>query len=58
MGVEYKKNPKKDYFDKIMDLLDDVSLIIWIILLLFTRMICLINNCIVSYLRDSILRVK
>jgi len=24
MGQEYKQNPKKDYFDKIMDLLDDV----------------------------------
>jgi len=28
MGVEYKENPKKDYFDKIMDLLDDVIKII------------------------------
>jgi hypothetical protein len=26
MGVEYKQNPKQDYFDKIMDLLDDVRL--------------------------------
>jgi len=26
MGIEYKNNPKKDYFDKIMDLLDDVIL--------------------------------
>ena len=26
MGVGYKQNPKQDYFDKIMDLLDDVRL--------------------------------
>lgn len=25
LGIEYKKNPKKEYFDQIMDLLDDVS---------------------------------
>jgi hypothetical protein len=23
--MEYKKNPKKEYFDQIMDLLDDVK---------------------------------
>jgi hypothetical protein len=26
VGTEYKTNPKKDYFDKIMDLLDDDDL--------------------------------
>ncbi len=26
MGYDYKTNPKKDYFDKIMDLLEDVKL--------------------------------
>jgi hypothetical protein len=26
-GLEYKKNPKKEYFDQIMDLLDDVNFI-------------------------------
>ena len=40
MGIEYKDNPKKDYFDKIMDLLDDVRNIF----LIYIRMICLINK--------------
>jgi Rab-like protein 2 len=27
-GLEYKKNPKKEYFDQIMDLLDDVNFLL------------------------------
>lgn len=40
MGIKHKSNPKKEYYDKILDLLDDV------LILLTTRM---------SYLKNKIM---
>lgn len=53
MGWEYKQNPKKDYFDQIMDILDDVkniknnknkNIIFNTFFKTFYRMICLIDR--------------
>lgn len=44
IGWEYKQNPKKDYFDQIMDILDDVNNFFYNN---FNRMIFLINKGII-----------
>jgi len=44
MGWEYKQNPKKDYFDQIMDILDDVRIFLILTIFFYFRMIYLINK--------------
>ena len=43
-GLEYKQNPKKEYFDQIMDLLDDVFNIFTIGLLIRKIIYIIIGN--------------